>query len=120
MSGLDRAQVRDLLLRHTTAILFIAIFLAFGLQAPRFFEPESVANIVKQASFTGVVAVGMTFVLLTGGIDLSVGSNMYLSAMAAGYLLQVPELQSDVGVILAIGAAMVAGVVFGLVMPSAS
>ena len=38
---------------------------------------ERRCNIVKQASFVGVIAVGMTFVLLTGGIDLSVGSNMY-------------------------------------------
>jgi ribose/xylose/arabinose/galactoside ABC-type transport system permease subunit len=115
VSRLDTAQLRDLVLRHTTAILFIAVFLFFGLQAPRFFEPENVANIVKQASFTGVVAVGMTFVLLTGGIDLSVGSNMYLSAMAAGYLLQVPEMQSEIGVVLAVAAATVVGVTFGLV-----
>ena len=56
-------------------------------------------NIVKQASFIGVIAVGMTFVLLTAGIDLSVGSNMYLSAMAAGYLLQIPGMQNGFGVV---------------------
>jgi len=115
MRRLQRGDLRDFLLRHTTAILFIGIFLFFGLQAPRFFEPENVGNIVKQASFTGVVAVGMTFVLLTGGIDLSVGSNMYLSAMTAGYLLLVPELQSDLGVILAIAAATLVGATFGLI-----
>ena len=40
----------------------------------------------------------MTFVLLTGGIDLSVGSNMYVSAMTVGYLLQLPALQGGFGV----------------------
>jgi ribose transport system permease protein len=107
--------VRDLLLRYTTAIIFAVVFLYFGLQAPRFLELDSILNIVKQASFIGVIAVGMTFVLLTAGIDLSVGSNMYLSAMAAGYLLQVPALQSELGVALAILAALVAGAIFGIV-----
>jgi ribose/xylose/arabinose/galactoside ABC-type transport system permease subunit len=115
VSRIGRSQLRDLLLQHTTLILFIVIFIGFGLQAPRFFEAESMANIIKQASFTGVIAVGMTFVLLTAGIDLSVGSNMYLSAMAAAYLLQVPELQTDIGVVLAIGLAVTVGALFGAV-----
>jgi ribose/xylose/arabinose/galactoside ABC-type transport system permease subunit len=115
MKDFGRLPIREMLLRHTTAVLFIGIFLFFGLQAPNFFTPESVANIVKQASFTGVVAVGMTFVLLVGGIDLSVGSNMYLSAMAAGFLLQAPGLESDLGVVLAIAVAALVGALFGLV-----
>jgi ribose transport system permease protein len=112
-ASLDTA--RGFLLRHSTAVLFVVVFLFFGLQSPRFFEPESVSNIVKQASFIGVIAVGMTFVLLTAGIDLSVGSNMYLSAMAAGYLLQVPELQNAFGVGLAVAVAILAGALFGAV-----
>ena len=60
--------------------------------------PRTSLNIVKQASFVGVIAVGMTFVLLTAGIDLSVGSNMYVSAMTVGYLLQLPGLQGGFGV----------------------
>ena len=54
--------------------------LFFGLSAANFFGAENVANIVKQSSFIGIIAVGMTFVLLTAGIDLSVGSIMYVSA----------------------------------------
>ena len=78
-------------------MIFLVIFLYFGLQAPRFLGLDSIANIVKQASFIGVIAVGMTFVLLTAGIDLSVGSNMYLSAMSAGYLMQIPGLPERLG-----------------------
>ena len=81
-----------------TLIIFLVIFLYFGLQAPRFLGLDSIANIVKQASFIGIIAVGMTFVLLTAGIDLSVGSNMYLSAMSAGYLMQNPAFQNGWGV----------------------
>ena len=98
---MSRAPLAELLLRYSTVAIFLAIFLYFGLQAPRFLGMDSIGNIIKQASFVGVIAVGMTFVLLTAGIDLSVGSNMYLSAMAAGYLLQVPAFQNSWGVVAA-------------------
>ncbi len=112
---MTRARLSELLLRNMTAFIFIAVFLYFGLQAPRFFGIESIANIVKQASFIGVIAVGMTFVLLTAGIDLSVGSNMYLSAMATGYLLQNPAFQNAWGVVAAIAVGMGAGIAFGAI-----
>ena len=112
---MTRARLTELLLRNVTVLIFIAVFLYFGLQAPRFFGADSVANIVKQASFIGVIAVGMTFVLLTAGIDLSVGSNMYLSAMAAGYLLQYPAFHSGWGTAAAIAAGLLAGIVFGAI-----
>jgi ribose transport system permease protein len=115
MTGPSRASATDFLLRHTTLIIFVAVFLFFGLQSLNFFSTDNVLNIVKQASFTGIVAVGMTFVLLTAGIDLSVGSNMYLSAMAAGYLLQVPALQTWYGVALAILVGLAAGAIFGTI-----
>jgi ribose transport system permease protein len=112
---MNRQRILELLLGNMTLVVFLVIFIYFGLQAPRFIGVESIANIVKQASFTGVVAVGMTFVLLTAGIDLSVGSNMYLSAMSAGYLLQNPAFQNGWGVALAIAAGLLTGVAFGAV-----
>jgi len=74
-------------LRNVPLILFALIFVVFGLLSPRFFQYRNFENIIKQASYIGMVAVGMTFVLLTAGIDLSVGSNMYLSAVVAGLLI---------------------------------
>ena len=112
---MSRQRILELLLGNVTLAVFLVIFLYFGLQAPRFIGVKSIANIVKQASFTGVVAVGMTFVLLTAGIDLSVGSNMYLSAMSAGYLMQNPAFQNGWGVALAIAAGLLTGMAFGAV-----
>ena len=105
----------DFLLRHATAIIFIAVFVFFGAQSLNFFGSENMGNIIKQASFTGVIAVGMTFVMLTAGIDLSVGSNMYLSAMAAGYFLQIPIAQNGAGAFAAIVIGLAAGALFGAV-----
>ncbi len=75
-------------LRNTPLILFVLLFVCFGILTPDFFRYQSIENAVKQASYIGIVATGMAFVLLTGGIDLSVGSNMYLSTVAAGLCIQ--------------------------------
>jgi ribose transport system permease protein len=83
-----RRRLWTTLLRYTTPIMFLAAFLFFGLQESRFVEAQSIVNLVKQASFIGIVAVGMIFVLLTAGIDLSVGSIMYLAPLLAGFAMR--------------------------------
>jgi ribose transport system permease protein len=75
-------------LNNTPLLLFAVVFIVFGLAAPQSLRYQSIENALKQASYVGIVAVGMTFVLLTGGIDLSVGSNMYVSAVVAGLAMQ--------------------------------
>ena len=74
----SRRPVSVLLLEQIPLVLFCAVFVVFGLLAPRFLEYQSFENVVKQASYIGIVAVGMTVVLLTAGIDLSVGANMFV------------------------------------------
>jgi ribose/xylose/arabinose/galactoside ABC-type transport system permease subunit len=115
MNRTTRDRVTGMLLKNATAIIFIVVFVYFGLSAPNFFSTENTLNIIKQASFVGVIAVGMTFVLLTGGIDLSVGSNMYVSAMTVGYLLQLPGFQGGFGVFAGIVVGLATGAAFGAV-----
>jgi len=98
-----------LILKNTPVILFAAIFIVFGLLSPRFFQYQNFENILKQASYIGIVAVGMTFVLLTAGIDLSVGSNMYLSSVVAGLLIQ----NYKAPVWLALICCLIVGMLFG-------
>ena len=98
-------------LRNTPVILFGLIFCLFGLLEPQFLQFDTLENIVKQASFIGIVAVGMTFVLLTGGIDLSVGSNMYLSAVVGGLLINNYGVPAWVGLII----CLMVGTVFGAI-----
>lgn len=115
MSGLWSDRLTDFLLKNATAIIFLLVFVYFGASAANFFSIENSLNIIKQASFVGVIAVGMTFVLLTAGIDLSVGSNMYVSAMVVGYLLQVPGLQGGFGVFAGFAVGLATGAAFGAV-----
>jgi ribose transport system permease protein len=74
-------------LNHATLILFVVVLAVFGLLSPRFFTSANLANLLVQASSTVIVGVGMTFVLLTAGVDLSVGSIMFVGAAVAGKLV---------------------------------
>lgn len=92
-------------------LLFVLLLIAFGAIAPESLQYQNIENAFKQASYIGIVAIGMTFVLLTGGIDLSVGSNMYVSAVIAGLAMQ----RYSVGAGPALLLCLVVGAVFGTI-----
>ena len=77
---------------------------------PHFLTVSNLLNIAQQTSINAVVAVGMTFVILSGGIDLSVGSIVAVSGVVLGTLLQ-----ADQPVVVAIAAALAVGTATGLV-----
>ena len=77
-------RIGQRLLDFSPLLLFVAVLAFFGMQSAKFLEPRNLVNIVVQASSTGIVAVGMTFVLLTAGVDLSVGAIMFVAAAIAG------------------------------------
>ncbi len=109
MATTDRAM--DIAVRHATYVIFAAVLIYFGAQVPSFLMPESLANIVKQSSFIGIAAIGMTFVLLTGGIDLSVGSVMFLAPLIAGYAMRELGVPVPVGFAVALGAGLAMGLI---------
>ncbi|MHB8521070.1 MAG: ABC transporter permease [Limisphaerales bacterium] len=82
-----RRQLLLLALDQTPMILFVVVALGFAALSPAFREPKNLVAIVLQSASTAVVAVGMTFVLLTGGVDLSVGAVMFVGAAVAGKLV---------------------------------
>ena len=82
------ARVGRFILRHAPTLLFLLTLLTFACFSNRFLQVENLVNIVVQAAPTGIVAIGMTFVLLTAGVDLSVGAVMFVTAAIAGKLLQ--------------------------------
>ncbi|WP_309065641.1 galactofuranose ABC transporter, permease protein YjfF [Microbacterium sp.] len=71
-----------------TGILFVAVLVAGGLRYPGFLSGQVVLNLLVDNAYLIVLAVGMTFVILTGGIDLSVGAVVALSTMMVASLLQ--------------------------------
>ena len=109
MKNTSNRRLAQLALQNTPLLLFVVVFVVFGLLAPRFFAMQTFETIFKQASYIGIVAIGMTFVILTAGIDLSVGSTMYVSAAVAGLVMQ--NLKAPVWLGLLVCLAV--GVIFG-------
>jgi len=109
-----QTQLTDILkkaLSQPTMWFFIVIITTFGLLSPQFLTGQNVINILIQSSSLTILAIGMTFVLLTAGIDLSLGSVMFLSAAIAGKLV----VNTGYPVWLACAIVLVLGLVFGLV-----
>ncbi len=86
-----------LLLKSRTAIALVLLLIFFSFAAPNFTSWSSIVLMVKHASIYGLLAVGMTMVLLTGGIDLSVGSMVGLSGMIAGGLINQGLVLNSLG-----------------------
>jgi ribose transport system permease protein len=95
---------------NMSILLFVLIFVGFSLLDKRFFSYNNLENIVSSSAFVGILAVGMTFVLLTGGIDLSVGATMYISGGILAKLL----VDFHWPVLPAILVGIVAGTLWGL------
>jgi ribose transport system permease protein len=87
MTSWGRHSAGLLLLNQASLVLFAAVLLVFGLLSPVFWQPANAVNILIQTSSTGILAVGMTFVLLTAGVDLSVGAIMFVAAAVGGKLV---------------------------------
>lgn len=93
-----------------TLIGLIIIMLVFALLAPGFISERNLLNILQQSSLNACLALGMTLVIVSGGIDLSVGPTAALSAVISGTLLL-----AGVPVPLAILAGLLLGVICGLI-----
>jgi inositol transport system permease protein len=72
-----------ILMRFGPLMFLFALMLVFALLNPNFLNPVNLFNVMRQISITGLIALGMTFVILTAGIDLSVGSLVAFSGMVA-------------------------------------
>jgi ribose transport system permease protein len=102
----NRRRLATAVLNHTTLLLFAVVFATFGVISPVFFTWSNLANLLVQASSTTIIGVGMTFVLLTAGVDLSVGAIMFVAAAIAGSLaLGGVSFHAALAVIVAVGLA---------------
>ncbi|WP_416882584.1 ABC transporter permease [Marivita sp.] len=75
------------LLELRTYVALILVFVFFAIMAPNFLTVDNAVLISKHVAINAFLAIGMTFVIITGGIDLSVGSVVGLTGMVAGYLV---------------------------------
>ncbi len=111
-TSLAKAMTRRLEVRMVGLAILIAVMLSF--LSPYFLTRSNVFNILDQSVVIGIVSVGMTFVILTGGIDLSVGSVAGLTGIILGLTLQHLPIPAAIAVAVLAGGGI--GLVSGLLI----
>ena len=102
-------NIKHIFRSYGIVIAFIIICAILTILSPVFLSITNILNIVRQSSIFGIMAIGMTFIILTGGIDLSVGSILAIAgAVAAGML------KSGVGMLPVVLVALLIGIGCGL------
>lgn len=106
------------LLRHETilAILTALALLVLALLSDKFFTADNLLNQGRLMSEVGLVALAMTFVIVTGGIDLSVGSILGLTAILLGVFWKNLGMPLPLAIVMALAAGTFAGLVNGLII----
>src|SRR5712692_4430346 len=94
----------------------ITLFVVFSIASPNFLQFDNVVGILLATSVNGVLALGVTFVIITGGIDLSVGTVMTLSAVMTGVFITVWHLPLPLGMLAGLMTGGLAGFVSGTVI----
>jgi len=95
-------------------LLVLCVFLSISTDA--FLSLRNGLNILDQITVLGIMAVGMTFVILIGGIDLSVGSVLALSMMVMGWTANIAGMPMPLAVVFALAASAVSGLLVGLLV----
>lgn len=114
-SGFDFGHQARLMVRQAGLLaVIVALVLGFGAARPLFLDGGNLLNVILQASVVGILALGQTYVLITGGIDLSIGSIVALSAVAAG--LMSHSLPAPVAILGGIAVGALAGLANGLLI----
>lgn len=128
LDGVDtprQRRKRELLItlfRFQSLFGLVAVFIAAIAFSPSrggeilFLSADNLFNVVRAVSEIGIIAVGMTFVILIGGIDLSVGALLGLAAVGSAVLM----VDEDFGVLAAVAVVLVLGLGFGLLQGVAS
>lgn len=110
------ARIRSAVGTRGYLLLVLAgVMLAGTLLSPYFFTSRNLEEVLISASIVAVLAVGQFFVIVTGGIDLSVGSTAALSSVILGLSLQA-GLPTGVAIVLALTAAVIVGLINGIVV----
>lgn len=104
-----KVNILNILARYAIILALILLVVVFWTSSDTFFTENNIFNIFKQVAVVGIVSVGMTMVLLTGGIDLSVGSTIGVACVLTATLLL-----AGVNVILSIFITLIACTAIGM------
>ncbi|MCG7337098.1 ABC transporter permease [Sporosarcina sp. ACRSM] len=103
-------SVKSILKKYNLFFIFLGFILIGSLLSDQFLSVQNILNLLQQSSFVGIVSIGMTFVILVAGIDLSVGAILALTGMLVSILLS-----TGMNPILAVVLTLLVGAFLGFV-----
>ena len=92
----------------------IILILIFSLSSSNFFQFDNIIGIMLSTAVIGVLALGSTFVIITGGIDLAVGTVMTFASVMTGVMITIWHLPMPLGIIGGIAVGALCGLISGL------
>lgn len=107
---------KNIVQKYGIYIGFLVIFILFSLLSPYFLKGKNISNILVQSSILAIIAVGETIVILTGGIELSVGSVVAFTSLSSAFLIVEMGFPIPMGILIALIFSGLIGLVNGLVI----
>lgn len=111
-SRIGAQTIRD----YALWVVLLLLVVIFSIANPNFLTAENLLNVARQVSLIGIAAVGMTFVMIAGGIDLSIGALLGLCAVLAAFVMVNLALPIWVAVLVAVAVALASGSSIGWIV----
>lgn len=115
---MTRHRLRELMGKYGLAISFLVLMAVLTILSERFLTAGNLVNVLRQSTINGIIAVGMTFVILTAGIDLSVGAILALATVVTADMLQ-RGISVPLAMLIGLGLGAGAGLGNGLIITRA-
>lgn len=112
MEGKKSVDMKGFISKYGVIFGLVVIMIFFTIMKPKFFTMDNMMNMLRQTSVNGLLAIGMTFVVLTGGIDLSVGSILGAAGMFSAL---VARSETGMPWFLAVGVGLLVGLLLGTI-----
>lgn len=109
------SRIGSFIAANSTLLVLLALLLIFGLTSANFLLPANIFNIWRQMSVVAVLGIGMTLVILIGGIDLSVGSVLFLAGGVTAWLIE-GGMGTFPAILVGLGGAALVGLINGVLV----
>lgn len=118
MELFSKKKTNNFLLDHMIELLLVVIIIALSIAEPVFFTANNILNVLRNSAMKGVIAYGMCLVIISGEIDLSVGSQVALSAVIVAWCSKTFEamgVPQTYGAIIGVFLALLVGLAIGTI-----
>lgn len=109
-------NVKQFIKKYAIYLVLVALIIVFSIASPQFLRMSNIVNIVRQASMLGIASVGMIFIMIIGGIDLSMGSSVTFVNIIVAYFMVNMGMNPVLAALVGITAATLIGFVNGWII----